>query len=278
MSRAISLGVLWRSAPSTSAIMRSTNESPGEEEMRTTIWSDNTTVPPVTALRSPPDSRITGADSPVMADSSTVAMPSTTSPSPGMVSPAATSTRSPTCSRVDGTVSVCRSPPDPRRTRAVVSRVTLRRLSACARPRPSATDSASAANSTVAHSHAAVAQLNTLGWSAARIVVSSDPTQTTNRTGLRAWWRGPSLRTAVGSEPRRAPASDPGRPRGAVGATGRSSATAPGDGVDVDERAGPGAGAEPGRGVDAVIAVPPRWGPERGREGRSGWSPARPRR
>ena len=40
-----------------------------------------TRVPPVTALRSPPLSRTTGADSPVMADSSTVAMPSTISPS-----------------------------------------------------------------------------------------------------------------------------------------------------------------------------------------------------
>ena len=33
-------------------------------------------MPPVTALRSPPASRITGADSPVIADSSTEAMPS----------------------------------------------------------------------------------------------------------------------------------------------------------------------------------------------------------
>ena len=41
-------------------------------------------VPPVTALRSPPDSRMTGADSPVIADSSTEATPSTTSPSPGI--------------------------------------------------------------------------------------------------------------------------------------------------------------------------------------------------
>ena len=41
-------------------------------------------MPPVTALRSPPDSRITGADSPVIADSSTEAMPSITVPSPGI--------------------------------------------------------------------------------------------------------------------------------------------------------------------------------------------------
>ena len=50
-------------------------------------WSDSTLVPPVTAERSPPDSRMTGADSPVMADSSTEATPSMTSPSPGMMSP-----------------------------------------------------------------------------------------------------------------------------------------------------------------------------------------------
>jgi hypothetical protein len=49
-------------------------------------------VPPVTAERSPPDSRMTGADSPVIADSSTEAMPSMTSPSPGMISPASTTT------------------------------------------------------------------------------------------------------------------------------------------------------------------------------------------
>ena len=44
-------------------------------------------VPPVTALRSPPDSRITGADSPVIALSSTEAAPSMTSPSAGICSP-----------------------------------------------------------------------------------------------------------------------------------------------------------------------------------------------
>ena len=42
-------------------------------------------VPPVTALRSPPLSRMTGALSPVMALSSTEATPSITSPSPAMI-------------------------------------------------------------------------------------------------------------------------------------------------------------------------------------------------
>ena len=46
--------------------------------------SDSTRVPPVTPERSPPASRTTGADSPVIADSSTEATPSTISPSPGI--------------------------------------------------------------------------------------------------------------------------------------------------------------------------------------------------
>jgi hypothetical protein len=92
MVSAISLGVRNLLAPSTIAIIRSRKASPGFAVTRTTIQSDNTFVPPVTAERSPPDSRITGADSPVMADSSTEATPSITSPSAGMVSPASTST------------------------------------------------------------------------------------------------------------------------------------------------------------------------------------------
>ena len=83
MCSAISLGVFWRAAPSTSEIMRSRNDSPGSLTIRTTIRSESTLVPPVTAERSPPLSRTTGADSPVMADSSTEAIPSTISPSPG---------------------------------------------------------------------------------------------------------------------------------------------------------------------------------------------------
>ncbi len=95
MFSAISLGVFCRSAPSTSAIMRSRNVSPGLEVIFTLIQSESTFVPPVTALRSPPDSRITGALSPVIADSSTLAIPSITSPSPGIVSPCSTRQMSP---------------------------------------------------------------------------------------------------------------------------------------------------------------------------------------
>ena len=92
---AISFGVFWRTAPSTIPIMRSRKLSPGLAVTRTFSQSDTSRVPPVTAERSPPLSRITGADSPVIADSSTEAMPSITSPSAGMMSPASTSTTSP---------------------------------------------------------------------------------------------------------------------------------------------------------------------------------------
>ena len=156
MCSAISLGVFCRLAPSTSAIMRSRKVSPGLEVMRTTMRSDSTLVPPVTAERSPPLSRMTGADSPVMADSSTDATPSTTSPSPGMSSPASTTTRSPVRSG-------SRRPRSPRCLGAASaggpwSRLRiLRRLAAWALPRPSATASAKLANSTVNHSQSVTA-------------------------------------------------------------------------------------------------------------------------
>ena len=104
MLSAISFGVFCRSAPSTSLIMRSRKVEPAAAVMRTRIQSDSTWVPPVTAERSPPDSRMTGADSPVMAASLTEATPSMTSPSDGMVSPASTSTTSPTLRLVPGTI------------------------------------------------------------------------------------------------------------------------------------------------------------------------------
>ncbi len=212
MVSAISFGVLRRWAPSTRPIMRSMNDSPGLVVISTMIRSDSTVVPPVTEERSPPDSRITGADSPVIADSSTVAMPSTMSPSPGMTSPASTSTRSPIRSSVPGTSSVTSgvaasswpgaSPPTSRR--AIVSRLVRRSDSACALPRSSATASARLANSTVNHSQIAISQANRAGPPVmvsrmASAVTSTDPTQTTNITGLRSWVRGSSLRSAAGS-------------------------------------------------------------------------------
>ena len=60
MLSAISLGVFWRLAPSTMAIMRSRKVSPGSAVTCTISQSESTRVPPVTALRSPPLSRITG--------------------------------------------------------------------------------------------------------------------------------------------------------------------------------------------------------------------------
>ncbi len=62
MFSAISFGVFCRSAPSTSAIMRSRKLFPGSAVTRITSQSDTTVVPPVTDDRSPPASRITGRD------------------------------------------------------------------------------------------------------------------------------------------------------------------------------------------------------------------------
>ncbi len=154
-------------------------------------------MPPVTAERSPPDSRMTGADSPVIADSSTLAMPSITSPSLGMTSPAVTTHSSPTSSAVLGTSSIV---PSGRRRRASVSDRVLRSVSACAFPRPSATASAKFANSTVNHRNRATRPTKTFSFVEDepkslknRIVVSTEPTPTTNITGFRISVRGLSL-------------------------------------------------------------------------------------
>ena len=128
MFSAISFGVFCRLAPSTSAIIRSMNVSPGIDVIWTTIRSDSTLVPPVTALRSPPDSRITGADSPVMADSSTDATPSTTSPSPGMTSFGSTTTRSPGSNCVPGTTLLGTVGQEPASHRLLASGTQRRRL------------------------------------------------------------------------------------------------------------------------------------------------------
>ena len=157
MESAISFGVFCRSAPSTNAIIRSRNVSPGLAVIRTTIWSLSTRVPPVTAERSPPLSRITGADSPVIADSSTVAIPSTMSPSPGITSPATTTQRSPTNRSAEERSTTV---PSASRTRATVSARVLRRVAACAFPRPSAIASAKLAKRTVNHRNAATSPAN----------------------------------------------------------------------------------------------------------------------
>jgi hypothetical protein len=137
--------------------------------MRTTIQSDSTRVPPVTAEKSPPDSRITGADSPVMALSSTEATPSMTSPSQR--------------DHVAGLdqhhvalAQLARLPVDATATHAAPARSTLamvlrfwpRSDAACALLRPSAIASAKLANSTVNHSHSAMARMNQVGASPCR--------------------------------------------------------------------------------------------------------------
>ena len=191
---AISLGVFWRCAPSTSEIMRSRKPSPGLTEMRILISSDKTRVPPVTALRSPPLSRMTGADSPVMADSSTVAAPSITSPSAGITSPARTTTMSP----LRNSVALISSTPFFPSRRVFVSTRVLRKACACALPRPSAIASAKLANSTVNHSHSAICAMKPRSAVAVKIstVVTAAPTMVTNMTGFLTIRRGSSFLNA----------------------------------------------------------------------------------
>ncbi len=110
--------------------------SPGPAEMRTMIRSDSTVVPPVTPDRSPPASRITGANSPVIAASLTTAPPSITSPSPGMTWFASTTTLSPVLSAAEET---CSTDWSARRRKAGVATRVLRSVSAWALPRSSAT-------------------------------------------------------------------------------------------------------------------------------------------
>ncbi len=148
---AISLGVFCREAPSTNAIILSRKLSPGSVVTFTFIWSLNTFVPPVTDDLSPSASRITGADSPVIADSSIVARPSTISPSIGIISPTSHKNRSPFLNCEEGTTftSLIYISPTMRIFFAGVSSLVLRRLSACAFPLASANASAKLAKSTV---------------------------------------------------------------------------------------------------------------------------------
>ena len=137
--------------------MRSRKLRPGSAVTRSTSQSDTMRVPPVTELKSPPDSRITGALSPVIALSSTDATPRTTSASAGMMSPAMTSRIWPCFRLADGTiVAPSCALSGAGSTRTIVSDLVARRLSARARPRPSASASAKLAISTAAHSQNAI--------------------------------------------------------------------------------------------------------------------------
>ena len=149
--------------------MRSRKPSPGLAVTWMTSQSDRMRVPPVTALRSPPDSRITGADSPVTADSSTEAIPSITSPSAGIMSPASTRYMSPWRSWVEGVrmkfVGCVPFGDTACSFLALVSWRVLRSASAWALPRPSASASEKLANSTVNHSQSATAPIKPVGAS-----------------------------------------------------------------------------------------------------------------
>ena len=204
--RAISFGVLRRWAPSTMAIIRSRKVSPGFTLQRITSQSERMRVPPVTEAKSPPDSRITGADSPVMALSSTEAPPSMTSPSQGIISPASTSTTSPLRRSSAGTWSTVASCCGARSLRAKAVFFTPFRLLAWALLRPSAIASAKLANSTVNHSQILTAAVKVAlpvrappAMAIASRVVNRLPTQTINITGLRHCTIGLSFFTASSS-------------------------------------------------------------------------------
>ena len=151
MVSAISLGVFWRLAPSTNAIILSKKLSPGSVVTLTFILSLNTLVPPVTELLSPPLSLITGALSPVMALSSMVAMPQIISPSIGIMSPVSQRKISPFFSWEEGTIFTSSTYISPTACIhfAGVSSLVLRKLFACALPLASAMASAKLANKTV---------------------------------------------------------------------------------------------------------------------------------
>ena len=180
--------------------MRSKKVWPRSAVMRITMRSERTRVPPVTAERSPPDSRMTGADSPVMADSSTEATPSMISPSEGIRSPASATTRSPLASAEAATRS---SVPSGSRRRASVSARMRRRVSAWALPRPSAMASAKLAKMTVRNSQAVIDQANRVGLAMASMKVITVPTSTTNMTGFLTCTRGSSfLKASIEARPR----------------------------------------------------------------------------
>ena len=150
--RATSFGVRRRRAPSTIEIILSRKESPGSTLILAISRSESTRVPPTIAEFGPPGSRITGADSPVTADSSTDATPSITSASAAITSPGSIRMRSPffkfSASTSSGDVT---SSTDLMRF-ARISRLVPRSAIACARPRSSASASEKFANQSVIQS------------------------------------------------------------------------------------------------------------------------------
>ena len=184
--------------------MRSRNVSPGFAVTRMTMRSLSTRVPPVTPERSPPDSRITGADSPVTADSSTEAMPSTISPSAGITSPASQTTRSPARRSGAGRGSS-------RRRRRAGARswwcasCAARRPGPCRGPRRAPRRSSRTARSATARSRSGARTRRACPWAMSTTswpVTSTETTQTERITGLRRSARGSSLRNESSSAAR----------------------------------------------------------------------------
>ena len=158
MFSAISFGVFCRAAPSTRAIIRSMKVSPGFVVILTTIRSESTFVPPVTAAavaagladdgrRLAGDGRLVdGGDA---LDDVTVAGDDVAGLADDQVADAQLG-----AGHLLLGLAVRRS------RRATVSVLALRRVSACALPRPSATASARLAKITVSQSQALIAQPN----------------------------------------------------------------------------------------------------------------------
>ena len=138
-----------------------------------------------------------------MALSSTEAIPSITSPSAAIASPASTRKASPFLSAVEGTDSNAAPWCGSFSRFAGVSRLARRSPSACAFPRPSASASEKFAKRTVNQSQRdtnPIYQAGASPWPARawiqRAVVSTLPTSTTNMTGLRIIERGFSFKSA----------------------------------------------------------------------------------
>ena len=156
----------------------------------------------------------------MIADSSIEAMPQTMSPSPGTSCPAVTTTVSynprsdegSSSSSADAAEGSCAASYPTTRCATVLVRV-ARRLSACALPRPSATDSARFAKSTVSHSQRAIPHAKDAGISAppegagpprkgsaiASAVTRTAPISTRNMTGFRHMTLGLSFVNVPGS-------------------------------------------------------------------------------
>ena len=200
IDRAISFGVFWRSAPSTRAIIRSRNVSPGlgrdlhldpvGEHLGAA--GDRRTV----AARLADDGRRLARDGRLVdrgdaLDDVAVAGDQLAGADHDDVAGAQLRGR-------DGLLA-CRRRAARRATRS--ARV-LRSASACALPRPSAIASAKFANSTVNHSPSAIAVSNAIGpplttSATIRIVTITETTSTTKMTGFFIRVRGIELEEAV---------------------------------------------------------------------------------